>query len=297
MKRMFEAVVFGGAKLFWDYTAIPVITKATIIGTSAARCYSSMRGRTCRRRRRDVPHSEGMLFFFRPYQLHHVYANVSQEQPYTRTIFHFDPQLADELLHPFARRHGMFAALWQGRHPIQAFDLTAAEEAVERNFDDYERTRQEGKGEDAEEIGMLILRLIDTVIRYDHSGLSRAPGALDRKSAGYVQQAMRWIDEHYQETFYLDDLADAMHLSKFYLSKLFHEETGSTLKEYVTAKRMRQACRLLETTTKSVEWIGSEVGISNPSYFVQVFKHEVGTTPHKYRTGFNHSVQGKGKAR
>ena len=41
-----------------------------------------------------------MLFFFRPYQLHHVYANVSPEQPYTRTIFHFDSQLADELLRP-----------------------------------------------------------------------------------------------------------------------------------------------------------------------------------------------------
>ena len=135
---------------------------------------------------------------------------------------------------------------------------------------------------------------LDTVIRYDPSGQSRSPGTLERKSTGYAQ-AMRWIDEHYQETFYLDDLADAMHLSKFYLSKLFHEETGSTLKEYVTAKRMRQACRSLETTAKSVEWIGSEVGISNPSYFVQVFKHEVGTTPLKYRTGFIHSVHGKGK--
>lgn len=299
MKRMFEAVVFGGAKLFWDYRHRNTghykgyyhwhqCCEMLFVHEGAG--HVVVGGET-------FPIRRGMLFFFRPYQLHHVYANVSQEQPYTRTIFHFDPQLADELLQPFARRHAMFAAIWQGSHPIQAFDLQAAEEVVERNFDDYERTRQEGKGEDAEEIGMLILRLLDTVLRYDHTGLSRAPGALDRKSAGYVQQAMRWIDEHYQETFYLDDLADAMHLSKFYLSKLFHEETGSTLKEYVTAKRMRQACRLLETTTKSVEWIGSEVGISNPSYFVQVFKHEVGTTPLKYRTGFNHSVQGKGKAR
>lgn len=299
MKRMFEAVVFGGAKLFWDYRHRNTgqykgyyhwhqCCEMLFVHEGAG--HVVVGGET-------FPIRRGMLFFFRPYQLHHVYANVSQEQPYTRTIFHFDPQLAEELLRPFARRHGMFAALWQGSHPIQAFDLQAAEEAVERNFDDYERSRQVGKGEDAEEIGMLILRLLDTVIRYDPSGLSQSPGALDRKSAGYVQQAMRWIDEHYQETFYLDDLADAMHLSKFYLSKLFHEETGSTLKEYVTAKRMRQACRLLETTTKSVEWIGSEVGISNTSYFVQVFKHEVGTTPLKYRTGFNHSVQGKGKAR
>ncbi|MCT1400542.1 AraC family transcriptional regulator [Paenibacillus sp. p3-SID867] len=299
MKRMFEAVVFGGAKLFWDYRHRNTDQYkgyyhwhqcCEMLFVHEGTGHVVVGGET-------FPIRRGMLFFFRPYQLHHVYANVSPEQPYTRTIFHFDSQLADELLRPFARRHGLFAALWQGSHPIQAFDLKTAEETVERNLDDYDRTRQEGKGEDAEEIGMLILRLLDTVIRYDPSGQSRTPGILERKSTGYVQQAMRWIDEHYQETFYLDDLADAMHLSKFYLSKLFHEETGSTLKEYVTAKRMRQACRLLETTAKSVEWIGSEVGISNPSYFVQVFKHEVGTTPLKYRTGFIHSVHGKGKAR
>jgi YesN/AraC family two-component response regulator len=119
----------------------------------------------------------------------------------------------------------------------------------------------------------------------------RSPRVNELKSEGYAQEAMQWIDEHYQEGFLLDDLADALHISKFYLSKRFHEETGSTLKEYVTAKRMRQACRLLETTMKSVELIGNEVGIPNASYFVQVFKQEVGTTPLKYRTGFTESMK------
>jgi YesN/AraC family two-component response regulator len=109
----------------------------------------------------------------------------------------------------------------------------------------------------------------------------------ERKTGGYVQQAMKWIDEHYRESFQLEDLAAALHLSKFYLSKFFHEETGTTLKSYITAKRIRQACRLLETTGKSIEIIGSEIGIPNASYFVQVFKQEIGTTPLKYRAKFD----------
>lgn len=299
MKRMFEAVVFGGAKLFWDYRHRNTGQYkgyyhwhqcCEILFVHEGTGHVVVNGDT-------YPIRKGMMFFFRPYQLHHVYANVSPEQPYTRTIFHFDPQLIDDMLLPFKRRHGLFAELVQGRHQVQAFDLQAAKAMVEQNFADYHRSREEGKGEDAEEIAMLILRLLDIIIRDQPSGLSRQPWTGERKSTGYVQQAMRWIDEHYQESFHLDDLAEAMHLSKFYLSKLFHEETGSTLKEYVTAKRMRHACRLLETTTKSVEWIGSEVGISNPSYFVQVFKHEVGTTPLKYRTRFIRSIHGQGKVR
>lgn len=299
MKRMFEAVVFGGGKLFWDYRLHNTdhykgyyhwhqCCEIIYVYEGAGRVV--LGGET-------FPIRPGMLFFFRPYQLHHVYANVSPEQPYTRTIFHFDPQHIDEQLRSFTKRHALFAALWRGQNKIQAYDLAEFKTVIEHNLEDYQRSRKAGKGEDIEEITMMILRLLDYMIRSSTSGLKAPAWANERKSVGYAQEAMQWIDEHYQESFHLNDLADALHISKFYLSKLFHEETGSTLKEYITAKRMRHACRLLETTTKPVEWIGNEVGVPNASYFVQVFKQEVGTTPLKYRTGFLQSIKGKGDNR
>ena len=189
-------------------------------------------------------------------------------------------------MRPFVKRHALYNALWCGHQKMQAFDLLSYEEAVERNYEYYHLARIDGKGEDIEEIAILILRLLDSMIRSSPAETQLVSATAERKSAEYAQKAMQWIDEHHQEAFHMDDLAQAMHLSKFYLSKLFHDETGTTLKEYLTIKRMRQACRLLETTVKSVEQIGTEVGIPNPSYFVQVFKQEVGTTPLKYRTGF-----------
>jgi AraC-like DNA-binding protein len=292
MKRMFEAVVFGGAKLLWDYRVHNSdhhkgyyhwhqCCEMLYVHEGSGRVI--LGGET-------FPIRQGMLFFFRPYQLHHVFANVSKEQPYTRTIFYFDPELVDEMIRPFARRHAMYTDLWRGQNMVQVFDLASWHTVIERNYDDYQLSRDQGKGEDVEEIGMMLLRTLDC-IRSSPSALMRSPRVNELKSEGYAQEAMQWIDEHYQEGFLLDDLADALHISKFYLSKRFHEETGSTLKEYVTAKRMRQACRLLETTMKSVELIGNEVGIPNASYFVQVFKQEVGTTPLKYRTGFTESMK------
>ncbi|WP_199615833.1 AraC family transcriptional regulator [Paenibacillus alkalitolerans] len=288
MKRVFEAVNFGGNKLFWDYKLNNTshykgyyhwhqCCEMLYVHEGTGRVVVG--GET-------FPIRRGMLFFFRPYQLHHVYASVSYGQPYSRTILHFDLELADELLRPFVKRYALFNALWRGHQKMQAFDLFSYEEAVERNYEYYHLARMDGKGEDVEEIAMLILCLLDSMIRSSPAETRQSSAMVEKNSTEYAQKAMQWIDEHYQEAFHMDDLAEAMHLSKFYLSKLFHDETGTTLKEYLIAKRMRQACRLLETTAKSVEQIGAAVGIPNPSYFVQVFKQEVGTTPLKYRTGF-----------
>ena len=300
MKRMFESVVFGSAMLFWDYRLYNTSHYkgylhwhqcCEILYVHEGTGHVVIGGET-------FPLRRGMLFFFQPYQLHHVYADVSTEQPYMRTIIHFDPQHIESLLQPFPKRGRLLTALQHGQHPIQAFDLLASEAAVDSIFNDYQTKRQEGKGEDSEEIAMMVLRMLDTIIQSTPSDTEIRHKTEERKSTSYVQEAMRWIDEHYQDSFSLDDLAEALHLSKFYLSRMFHEGTGSTLKAYVSAKRIRQSCRLLETTAKSVEWIGAEVGIPNTSYFVQLFKQEMGTTPLKYRTRFHQtSPSNKGEAK
>jgi AraC-like DNA-binding protein len=289
MKGMFEAVVFRDSKLIWNYR---------LKNTDHYREYCHWH-QCCEMlyvhegTGRIVVGGEtilirpGMLFFFSPYQLHRVYANVNQQQAYSRTIFFFDPHLVEKLLVPFKKRHALFKALWNGQSKVKAFDLSEYSEVIERNYENYNELKSQGRGEDAEEIAMLILRNLDCMLRSSLVPIDRVHQRKEGKTSGYAQEAMRWIDEHYQESFHLEDLATALHVSKFYLSKFFHEETGSTLKAYITAKRIRHACRLLETTAKSIEMIGNEVGIPNASYFVQVFKQEVGTTPLKYRTGFD----------
>lgn len=294
MERMFEAVVFGNTKLFWDYKLKNTDHYKGYYHwhQCCEMLYVHEGAGTVVLDGETFPIRKGMLYFFRQYQLHHVFANVSENQPYLRTILFFDPQLVDELLRPFNKRYALFKALRRGQNKVKAFDLSSCSEVIERNYDNYQLLRSQGRGEDVEEIAMLILRNLDCMLRSSTAPLEHFQPAGERKTTGYAQQAMKWIDEHYHDSFHLDDLAAELHLSKFYLSKLFHEETGSTLKAYITAMRIRHACRLLETTAKSIEIIGSEVGIPNPSYFVQVFKQEVGTTPLKYRTGAVNRMMG-----
>jgi AraC-like DNA-binding protein len=88
---------------------------------------------------------------------------------------------------------------------------------------------------------------------------------------------MRWVVEHYAEEVSLDRLAEFVHLSKFYASRIFRNETESSIGQYLTVRRIRQACRLLQTTDLSVEQIGIQVGLPSPPYFIQLFKKAIGT--------------------
>lgn len=225
----------------------------------------------------------GMLFLFQPFQLHKVFANVSQEKPYKRSIAFFDPSVLADSLSPFPLRHGLFMKLWQGRAIGPAFDLESEVERIESIYASYDYMVKQGKGQEQEEVAMLLLQLMGCI----HAGLEGKQAgevmASELRPLRYSEQIMQWIEAHYAEEVSLDQLAERLHLSKFYVSRVFHEETGSHITDYLTARRIKQACRLLQSTVQSIEHVGIEVGYPNVSYFIHMFKKVVGTTPLKYR--------------
>ncbi|WP_238651508.1 AraC family transcriptional regulator [Paenibacillus piscarius] len=223
----------------------------------------------------------GMLFFFQPHQLHRVSSEVSPESPFIRTLFYIDPLAAEHLLQGFGKRKAVFSALWQDNSRACGFYLGDSTEAAEWACRSYNQSRGAAVGEDSEDITLLLLQLLDCI--RIAGGLPGGTG--ERRSLRYSEQMMSWIEAHYQEDITLEQLAALTHLSKSYVSRIFHQETGSRLVDYLTARRLKQACRLLETTDLSVEQIGAASGFPNPSYFNQLFKRVLGTTPLKYRKG------------
>lgn len=92
-----------------------------------------------------------------------------------------------------------------------------------------------------------------------------------------------YIQEHYAENLSLTKVAQAVFVSPFYISHLFHRELDTTFLKYLTAIRIAKARQLLLGTTLQVSEIGALVGYRTPKNFRCAFKRVVGVTPTEFR--------------
>jgi len=98
-----------------------------------------------------------------------------------------------------------------------------------------------------------------------------------------VRKAMALIHERYAEPISLPQLAGAVGVSKEYLARCFHQETGVTVVTYLNRYRIGQAKALLDAGARNLTEVALEVGFSSGPYFSRVFRQEVGVPPSEYR--------------
>ncbi len=97
-----------------------------------------------------------------------------------------------------------------------------------------------------------------------------------------IRQVMDHIQQHLQEEISLMTVAEHLNINKSYLSKLFKDEVGKTITDYIHMERIKRACYILEYEHMSMTEIASIVGYNDPNYFTRVFKKYKGITPTDY---------------
>ena len=100
-----------------------------------------------------------------------------------------------------------------------------------------------------------------------------------------VRQARDYVFSHIGESVTTEALSRELGMNRTYLCKLFAEETGLTINQYVTLIKMEEARRLLDISQKSIAEISEYLGFSSQSYFQKVFKKSFRMTPTEYRLG------------
>ena len=98
-----------------------------------------------------------------------------------------------------------------------------------------------------------------------------------------VRKAREYVMAHIGEAITTDALAKTCGLNRTYLCRVFSEETGMTVGQYVTAIKMEEAKRLMDITPKAISEIADYLGYSSQSHFQRVFKKTLGMTPGEYR--------------
>lgn len=134
------------------------------------------------------------------------------------------------------------------------------------------------------------IRLFDTldeITKYTFEFLSTVAKhhrhSAEIRDVHIIDQAKRFVKEHYNEELTLSRVADIVHVSAAYLSEMFAKETDENFVEYVTRIRMTEAKRLLKDYSMKTYEIAERIGYPDASYFSKVFKKQVGVSPSDYR--------------
>ncbi|MCR5102427.1 MAG: AraC family transcriptional regulator [Butyrivibrio sp.] len=102
----------------------------------------------------------------------------------------------------------------------------------------------------------------------------------------YVHTVIKYIQLKYSEPLHVNEIAAACNLNRSYLSRLFHDATGSTIKDYLLSYRMNEAEKLLLHSDQPISYIAFAVGYSDIYTFTKAFKKSKNVTPSEYRKAY-----------
>jgi transcriptional regulator GlxA family with amidase domain len=84
-------------------------------------------------------------------------------------------------------------------------------------------------------------------------------------------------------TFAIRDLAAEFRLSPGYLQRLFKNETGICMGEWLSEQRLQRAAYLLSSSYMSIKEITHAVGYEHTSSFIRAFERRFLQAPARYR--------------
>ena len=105
----------------------------------------------------------------------------------------------------------------------------------------------------------------------------------------YIEQCKDYVFSYLHDKLEVADIAEHLCLNISYLSELFHEYEGITLKSYIRREKIELAKNLLTYSKYTYSEIAAYLGFSSQSHLGKSFKEVTGYTPGRYRREFSSS--------
>ena len=150
---------------------------------------------------------------------------------------------------------------------------------LERLYDVLYSELTAGNDDGAHHLLMALLTLVQQFLAAAAQDGSRGENV-------FAQRIKDYIDRHFAEDFSLQSMADALHVSPYYLAHVCKDVTGYSPLQYVLRRRIGEAQTLLITTDLSITRIAEMVGYDTQSYFNLQFTKNVGMPPNKFRQNY-----------
>ncbi|TGC77526.1 XylR family transcriptional regulator, partial [Salmonella enterica subsp. enterica serovar Wilhelmsburg] len=191
----------------------------------------------------------------------------------------------------------------RARHVLQACEhlhIPVPEKLCVIGIDNEELTRYLSRvalssvAQGARQMGYQAAKLLHRLLAREEMPLQRIlvppVRVIARRSTDYrsltdpaVIQAMHFIRNHACKGIKVEQVLDAVGISRSNLEKRFKEEVGETIHALIHAEKLEKARSLLISTTLAINEISQMCGYPSLQYFYSVFKKEYVTTPKEYR--------------
>ena len=125
------------------------------------------------------------------------------------------------------------------------------------------------------EVGRILIKMIDLI--FDES--STIFGGPDDK----MKKTLNYIERNIKKSITLQDVAEHINVSTYYLSRMFKQELNVNYITYLTTRKMEIAKEMLANTNEPVINVAMELSYNDANYFSKVFKKNIGLTPVEYR--------------
>lgn len=105
-----------------------------------------------------------------------------------------------------------------------------------------------------------------------------------------TKKTIHYINANYKNQIKNKDIALITGYHEYYLNRIFLNDTGLTIHQFVIKKRITEAKKMLLNNHTTIYEIAKETGFNSDSHFSAFFKQFTGYTPLKYRNAFKNIV-------
>lgn len=162
----------------------------------------------------------------------------------------------------------------------------SVEKIVKTLFENYRINCMSMHWVDGHKMDELIEQLEDgdkKEIIYQLAKLIRGVQITQNDNIPVIARVKELIENNIGQNLTLDEIAESMNMSKFYLCHLFKSKTNMTLTSWKNYLKLEKAKEFLADSPKKITEIAAECGFENVSYFTELFKKTEKLAPEAYR--------------
>jgi AraC-like DNA-binding protein len=162
---------------------------------------------------------------------------------------------------------------FSGRLTLSPEQIVRATSLVTRLKDEWDHT-YEGRS-------IMVENLFIELLLFYCRQFSEDSGPMTRVMP--VARTIGYLNQHYEESLYLDDLVQIARVSKRSLIRHFKNTTGTSPMRYLQKIRIAKASDMLKTKDRAITQVAMDAGFNDAAYFSLVFKRHTGMTPSEYQ--------------